>query len=72
MIVKTAAQFDATLHIENPTEDVCADASSIMEVMTLVAAQGTELHITGQGLDAAEGVRALIELIPRGFDEMNT
>ncbi|HGY92909.1 MAG TPA: HPr family phosphocarrier protein [Planctomycetes bacterium] len=72
MIVKTAAGFDATLHIENPAEDVCADASSIMEVMTLVATQGTELHITGEGPEAAEGVRALTALIRRGFDEMDT
>ncbi len=72
MIVKTAGQFDATLHIGNPAEDVCANASSIMEVMTLVATQGTELHVTGEGPDAVEGVKALIELIRRGFDEMDS
>ncbi|PWJ24686.1 phosphocarrier protein HPr /dihydroxyacetone kinase DhaM subunit [Branchiibius hedensis] len=63
LFVQTAGQFDAELTVNG------ADASSLLEVMSLGARKGTELQLTGTGPQAREGVDALAELVESGFGE---
>ena len=71
-IYKTANQYRAHITIENAAEDIVAEAKALMEVMSLVAPQGTELVITAEGDDAAEAVAALVDLFRGGFPGMDT
>ncbi len=65
---KLAAAYDA--HIEVMHDGITANATSIMDLLMLVAAQGCEVEIRGQGSDAAEAVSALASLIADGFGEL--
>jgi phosphocarrier protein len=44
------------------------DGKSILGLLLLAAAQGTELVITADGPDELEAVEALVALTARGFD----
>lgn len=67
LIVTTANAFNAsvTLTIDGRS----ADCKSIMEVMMLASPQGTPVLIEARGVQAAEAVSALEQLIARGFGE---
>jgi len=65
--VKTAMQFDAEVWVrKNGTE---VSGRSIMGLMMLAAASGTELEITATGPDAEAAVAMLARLIECKFDE---
>lgn len=64
---RLAAQFDARVSICH--RDVCADTRSIMDLLLLVAPQGSQLDLNAHGPQAAEAVTALASLIADGFGE---
>jgi phosphocarrier protein len=43
------------------------EASSIMDLLTLGAAQGTELILEAEGEDAPAAIEALAQLVENGF-----
>lgn len=61
LFVQKANQFKSDIHIVKDSKDV--SAKSIMGVMSLGVAQGTEILIRAQGEDAQQAVDALVELI---------
>lgn len=65
MFVRLAQQFQA--RIELVREDRRVEATSIIDVLTLGAAQGTELVLEAVGDDAQEAVEALARLVEDGF-----
>ena len=65
--VKTAAQFDAEIWVRKNGTTV--SGRSIMGLMMLAAASGTEIEITATGHDAAPAVDMLARLIECKFDE---
>lgn len=65
--VKTAATFQAKVHIK--ASGKTGDAKSILAVMSLGIAQGTELEITAEGQDEKAAVEGLAALIESGFGE---
>jgi len=65
--VDIANEYEAAISVCKGDQTV--DGKSPMEMMLLEATQGTSLRLEAQGLDAAEAVEALTELIERGFDE---
>lgn len=67
MIVKLAAQFKSDLFIKD--ENLRINAKSIIGVMTLAAAQGTQLSIIAEGIDENDAVAKLVELFESGFGE---
>jgi phosphotransferase system HPr (HPr) family protein len=67
MIVKLAAQFKSDLFIKD--ENLRINAKSIIGVMTLAAAQGTQLSIIAEGIDESDAVAKLTELFESGFGE---
>ena len=65
--VKLASSFKCEIWVEKDDESV--NGKSIMGLMMLAAGQGSKLHITAEGLDAAEALEALQKLVDRKFDE---
>ncbi|MDR0331372.1 MAG: HPr family phosphocarrier protein [Chitinispirillales bacterium] len=66
-IVQTAIKFKSA--VELVKDGAAADAKSIMSVMMLAAAQGSEVTIRANGEDAQEVVDAIIALFERKFNE---
>jgi phosphotransferase system HPr (HPr) family protein len=65
MFARLARQFQS--RIELVRDDRRVEASSIIELLTLGAAQGTELILEAEGEDAEAAVEALAKLVENGF-----
>jgi phosphocarrier protein len=65
--VKIAERFTADITVEKGEARV--SARSIMGLMMLAAACGTEVKICATGFDAGEALDALTDLVKRKFDE---
>lgn len=68
-VVQTATQFASSMILERVDDSSCADAKSILSVLMLAAARGTELSAKAEGADEAEAIAALSELFLNGFGE---
>ena len=64
---KLASSFDADVRVAAMGQAV--SGASIMGLMMLAAAPGTELDITATGAEAAAAVAALAEFVDQGFNE---
>ena len=69
LLVRTANKFQSTLRLERMDAAAIADAKSILSVLMLAAARGTELRLTADGVDEKEAMTALGELFAQGFGE---
>ena len=67
LIVQTAGQYDSSIYIEKDSEKI--NAKSIMGLLTMGAAYGTELAISAEGPDEEDAVNALIDLFEKRFEE---
>jgi phosphocarrier protein HPr len=65
--VRAAATFEAEVWVMRA--DMVVSASSIMGLMMLGAAPGTEIELWARGADANAAMAELASLIERGFDE---
>ena len=68
-LVRVANQFQSNITIyrlDNPLE---ADAKSILSILILAAARGTELRLVAVGPDEQSAIDALFDLFARNFDE---
>ena len=65
--VHVASGFTARIKVGRGTRIV--DGKSIMGLLLLAAAQGTQLTITAEGVDAAVALDRLCDLVARGFNE---
>jgi phosphocarrier protein HPr len=65
--VKVAEQFVA--EIEVAKDDIVVSGSSIMGLMVLAAAPGSQLEIRARGREAKAALAALVALVESGFDE---
>ena len=68
-IVSTALRVRAELRIRAGRSPRSVNGKSILELMTLEAAQGAELELSATGGDADALLAALAELIRGGFGE---
>lgn len=66
-LVKLCAGFDSKISLENGSKSI--DAKSIMGVLMLAAAQGSELKLTVEGEDASEAADCISEMFVSCFDE---
>lgn len=66
-LVNTAGRFESSVQLKNA--DKTADAKSIMGIMMLAAAQGTELELMVEGEDEAEALDSVVSLIDNLFGE---
>ena len=65
LFARLALKFDSKIEVIRETLRV--DAKSILHVLTLGAAQGTELTLHAQGADAEEALEALSRLVASDF-----
>ena len=66
--VDLASTFSAEITVSN--NDTCVDGKSIMQMTMLAATAGAVLKIRASGVDAADAVEALQELVEKKmFDE---
>jgi phosphocarrier protein HPr len=66
-LVQTANRYRSEVRVEKDGMDV--NGKSIMGVLTLAAAKGTEINLSCEGEDADEAMAALAALIENGFGE---
>ena len=66
--VQLAGRFAADIRLEKDGLEV--NGKSIMGVLMLAAAMGSELVLSATGDDAEDAVDALSDLIGRGFEEV--
>jgi phosphocarrier protein HPr len=64
-IVNTVGRHQANVTIQKSSQAV--DASSVLDLMTLAATQGTELVISATGPEAAEALETLVRLFADEF-----
>jgi phosphocarrier protein HPr len=64
--VQVASQFESTVTVSAGRRSM--DGKSILGLLLLAAAHGTELSITADGRDETEAADALAALAARGFD----
>ncbi len=69
-LVRLAASFKSSIKLVRTDNNVMADAKSILSVLTLAAAKGTELIIIVNGFDEEEAISAIEEIIENGFGEI--
>ena len=67
LIVKTASQYDSDVFLSCEGTEV--NAKSIMSVMMLAAAQGSEVLIRTEGADETEVMKAIIDIFEKKFFE---
>lgn len=70
LLVRTACRFQSQIEIAKDGQAV--DCKSILGILTLAAAQGTQLQLRAVGGDAAEAVQAISELFAQSFNETDT
>jgi phosphotransferase system HPr (HPr) family protein len=68
-VVRLASRFQSTIRLERTDGSASADAKSILSVLMLAAARGTELRATAEGEDEREALDSLCGLFARGFGE---
>ena len=66
-LVKLASQFESEVHVKRLKREV--NGKSIMGVMLLAAAKGTEVELIIEGADEATAMIQLKDLIQSGFGE---
>jgi len=66
-LVQTANRFESEVEVEKDGTRV--NGKSIMGVLMLVAAKGTEITVHAEGGDAREAIEAIGALIENKFDE---
>ena len=65
--VRTAGRFDAEVRVTK--DGITVPGTSIMGLMMLAAATGSELDLEASGPEAGAAITALVELVEGGFGE---
>ena len=65
--VHVAARFSSSIRVGRGGREI--DGKSIMGLLLLSAAQGSNITITAHGIDEQQAMDALCALVRRGFDE---
>jgi phosphocarrier protein HPr len=68
-LVRAASGFESAVRIERADRAGAADAKSILSVLVLAAARGTDLRVTAEGADEREALEAVKGLFTSGFGE---
>ena len=67
MLVQTTKDFHCNIYFEKGRDKI--NAKSIMGIITLGAAFGTEINIIAEGEDEEAAVKALVRLFESKFEE---
>lgn len=67
-VTQLAAKFQARVTIQKDGQ--CEDASSLLGLLTLAAAQGAQLTLSAVGPDAEEAVQGIVDLLDLQVDDV--
>ena len=67
LIVQTAMAFSSNIYILK--DEIKVDAKSIMGILMLAAACGTELKLQTEGPDEEQALEKMVEVFNNGFGE---
>ena len=67
--VKTASRFKSAVQVSR--DGLSVNGKSILGVMMLVVERGASMHIRTEGDDAEPAMKALLDLVAAGFNEMH-
>ena len=67
VLVQAAKDFKANIYFEKGNDRI--NAKSIMGILTLAAAYGTELKILAEGEDEKEALETIVRLFETKFEE---
>ena len=67
LIVQTAMAFSSNIYVIK--DEIKADAKSIMGILMLAAACGTELILRTEGSDEEQALEKMVEVFNNGFGE---
>lgn len=65
LFAETAAKFNSK--IELIKDDIRIDGKSVLSILTLGAAQGTQISVVATGCDASDALAVLVKLLSSGF-----
>ncbi len=68
-LATTAAQYQCRIQVRCLNSDTWVDGKSVMSLMLLAAACGTELELNAEGEDAFDAMAAICDLINDRFEE---
>jgi phosphotransferase system HPr (HPr) family protein len=68
-LVRTAGAFKSSVRLLRADGAGAADAKSILSVLVLAAARGTELRVEASGADEREALDVVCTLVEQGFGE---
>ena len=69
-LVKVANKFESSIRLNRVDTSMFADAKSILNILTLAAAKGTELILVVEGADENAAMESIVALFENGFGEM--
>lgn len=69
-LVRLAGCFRSDIKLLRTDNNVVADAKSILSVLTLAAAKGTELELRAEGEDEREAFQSIGDIFANGFGEL--
>ncbi len=69
-LVRLAGKFQSRIILERMDNNVICDAKSILSVLSLAAAQGTELKLVIEGIDENKALCSIEEIFRNGFGEL--
>ena len=69
-LVRLAGTFQSNIELKRADNNVVADAKSILSVLTLAAAKGTELELQVEGEDERRALESIEEIFLNGFGEL--
>ena len=69
-LVRLASSFQSRIKLTRADNAVIAEAKSILSVLTLAAARGTELELEVDGPDEQQAFDSIKALFANGFGEM--
>lgn len=64
---KLASAFASTIEVEK--DSMRANGKSIMELLTVAAAMGSQITVRAHGVDEATAIASLVALVEDGFGE---
>lgn len=70
LFAETASRFECK--IELVKDDIRIDGKSVLSILTLGAAQGTQVFVEAFGVDANEAIATLESLLASGFPEIES
>ncbi|MGW8179497.1 MAG: HPr family phosphocarrier protein [bacterium] len=68
-LVKLTARFESEIKLSRPDHNQRVDGKSILGILLLAAAKGTELQLTVDGKDEEEALETIVNLFGNLFGE---